>query len=157
MGGKYFCCVVFNLLHGFVETTASGLVEQKTPSLIITYTGTLIESTCDYNRALWKWLWKLKSFFPPHSPTIYALVCCAPVNWWRLDEANSFFFFVRKTKIKRESSCLHDSLNFKCNVSGQSPWHLRSHCGAWPQTANLFEETPGLEQQINSFIVTKDV
>lgn len=54
MGGKYFCCVVFNLLHGFVETAASGLAEQKTPSLIITYTGTLIESTCDYNRALWK-------------------------------------------------------------------------------------------------------
>lgn len=52
MRGKYFCCIVFNLLHFFVETTASGLAEQKTPSLIITYAGTLIESTCYYNKTL---------------------------------------------------------------------------------------------------------
>lgn len=53
-GGKYLCCIIFNLLHDFVERTASGLAEQKTPSLILTYTGTLIESTCYYSGALWK-------------------------------------------------------------------------------------------------------
>lgn len=51
-GGKYFCCIVFNLLHVFVEMTACGLAKQKTPSLNITSTGTLIEPTCYYNKAL---------------------------------------------------------------------------------------------------------
>lgn len=76
MGGKYFCCIVFNLLHGFVETTAFGLAEQKTPSLIITYTGTLIESTCSYNEGKDS---ESKSLF---SPLIFLpCMCLSAVHW----------------------------------------------------------------------------
>lgn len=45
------------------KKTASGLAREKTPNLIITYTGTLIKLTCYYNSAHWKGLGKEKPRF----------------------------------------------------------------------------------------------
>lgn len=61
----YFWSIIFNLLHGLIKMTASGLAWEKTPNLIITYTGTLIKLTCYYNRAHWKGLGQKnrRSFF----------------------------------------------------------------------------------------------
>lgn len=52
--------------------TASGLAQEKTPNLIITYTGTLIESVCYYNRARWKGLGEEK----PRLSSLKARLCC---------------------------------------------------------------------------------
>lgn len=54
------------------KKTASGLAQEKPPNLIITYTGTLIESTCYFNRAHWKGLGKQK----PRLSSLKASLCC---------------------------------------------------------------------------------
>lgn len=57
------------------KQTASGLAQEKTPNLIITYTGTLIESTCYYNRTHWKGLGKGKAkiFFSEGKSVLHIL------------------------------------------------------------------------------------
>lgn len=54
------------------KKSASGLARKKTPNLIITYTGTLIESTCNYNRGHWKGFGKEK----PRLSSLKASLCC---------------------------------------------------------------------------------
>lgn len=54
------------------KKTASGLAQEKTPNLITTYTGTLIESTCYYSRAHKKELGKQK----PRLSSLKASLCC---------------------------------------------------------------------------------
>lgn len=42
----HFGAIIFNLLHRVIQADASGLAQEKSRSLIITYAGTLIKSTC---------------------------------------------------------------------------------------------------------------
>lgn len=72
------------------KKTASGLAQEKAWNLIITYTGTLIESTCYYNRAQEE-TWKGKAKFfrqvcGVHSPAVQLLVCSATISVWTTGE-----------------------------------------------------------------------